>query len=175
MPTNVCTGTGTSLEAVGIEGENHLLEITLSRDGTSYTGGRERKKRKGGGTGFLSCFAWALGILLPPILLLLHLLTFFFLSPLLSTPGHWAHRQSKDAGCPSWKSWRASKSSQGYFDLQVAVSLMGHVTKLCGEEKNNPDLNCLFPGSDRLQGWMDHKIKGIGGGAVCVCMGEDRM
>lgn len=45
---------------------------------------------------------------------------------------------------------------------------MGHVTKLCGEEKNNPDLNCLFPGNDRLQEWMDQKIKGVWGGGGCA-------
>lgn len=42
--------------------------------------------------------------------------------------------------------------------MQVAVSLMRHVTKLCGEKKNlqNSDLiNCLIPGNRRIQGGMD--------------------
>jgi len=38
-------GTGPNLEAGKIGGENHLLEITLSRDGTSYTGGKEKSIR----------------------------------------------------------------------------------------------------------------------------------
>lgn len=46
-----------SLEAGKMGGENHLLDIALPRDGASYTGGRERKKHRGGGPRCGSCFA----------------------------------------------------------------------------------------------------------------------
>lgn len=59
---------GPSLEAGKVGGENHLLESTLSKVGTSYTGGGERKMHKSGRTCFVS-FLLSIWYLSPALIL----------------------------------------------------------------------------------------------------------